>query len=99
MWLLENDWCLMVVNKYSYRMCEKIKKYVKILLLEFLNEDHILHFFSSVKRFFFDKLYIIFFLHALNHQIVLIIIIFIIIINRFHITIHLTNHYNVLSIL
>ena len=43
----------MVVNKSSYRMCAEIKKYVKILLLEFLNEDHILHFFSAVQRFFF----------------------------------------------
>ena len=30
----------------------KNKKDVMILLLEFLNEDHILHFFSSVQRFF-----------------------------------------------
>ena len=49
---LQNYWCLMVVNKYSYRMCAKIKKYVKILLLEFLNEDHILQFFSFVQRTF-----------------------------------------------
>ena len=51
-WLLENYWCLMVVNKHSYRMCAKIKKYVKILLLEFLNEDHILHFFLLYKLYF-----------------------------------------------
>ena len=51
-WLLESYWCLMVVNKFSYRMCAKIKKYVKILLLEFLNEDHILHCFTSMQIFF-----------------------------------------------
>ena len=27
--------CIMVVNKFSYRMCTKIKKYVMFLLLEF----------------------------------------------------------------
>ena len=41
-----------VVNKCSYRMCAKIKKYVKILLLEFLNENYILYFFL-VQNFFF----------------------------------------------
>ena len=56
-WLLENYWCLMVVNKYSYRMCVKIKKDVKILLLKLLNEDHIFHFFLLCKEIF-DKLYI-----------------------------------------
>ena len=44
--------CLMVVNKYNYRMCAKIIKYVKILLLEFLNEDHIINFFLLCKDFF-----------------------------------------------
>ena len=48
----------MIVNKYSSRMCEKIKKYVKILLLDFLNEDHILHYFLVFKEFF-DKLYFV----------------------------------------
>ena len=47
----------MVVNKYSYRMCAKIKNNIKILLLEFLNEDHILHIFLLCK-IFFDKLYV-----------------------------------------
>ena len=32
------------------------RKYVKILLLEFLNEDHILHFFLLCKDFF-DKMH------------------------------------------
>ena len=36
---------LLVVNKYSYRMCAKIKKYVEISLLEVLKEDDILQFF------------------------------------------------------
>ena len=45
--------CLkLVVSKYSYRMCTKIKKYIKILLLAYLNEDHIFHIFFSVQRFF-----------------------------------------------
>ena len=42
----------MAVDKFGYRMCEKIKKCVKILLLEFLNEDYILHFSTSVQQFF-----------------------------------------------
>ena len=42
----------------SYRMCTKIKKYVKVLLLEFWNEDHILYFFLLCKDFF-DRLYMI----------------------------------------
>ena len=37
-YLLENYWCIMVVNKYSYRMCEKIKQYL----------------FFSVQRFFWQ---------------------------------------------
>ena len=41
----------MVVNKSSYRMCAKRKKYVKILLLKFLNEDHNLHHFFLCKDF------------------------------------------------
>ena len=47
----------MFVNMYSYRMCAKIDKYIKIWL-QFLNEDHILHFFLLYKDFF-DKLYFI----------------------------------------
>ena len=42
----------MVVNKNSYRMCAKIKKYIKILLFEFLNEDHILYCILLCKDFF-----------------------------------------------
>ena len=41
---------LTVVNKNSYRMCEK--KYVKILLLKFWNEDHIFHIVFSMQIFF-----------------------------------------------
>ena len=47
----------MVVNKFSYRMCKKIKNYAKFLLLNFFNEDHILNFFSSVQRFFLQTVH------------------------------------------
>ena len=36
---------------YCIRMCVKIKKNVKILLLKYLNEDHILYFFLGAKIF------------------------------------------------
>ena len=39
----------MVVNQYSYGMCEKVKKFVKILLFELLSEDHILHFLTNCR--------------------------------------------------
>ena len=82
----------MVVNKYSYRMCTKIKKYVKILLLEFLYKDHILYFFLLCKDFF-DKLYVFFFLFSGKRAqeylcvytcIALMIIDFILILKHFH---------------
>ena len=44
-------------------VCKNKKKCVKILLLEFLNVDHILHFFLPGKDFF-DKLYV--YLHCFH---------------------------------
>ena len=56
---------LLVVNKYSYRMCAKIKKYVEISLLEVLKEDDILQFFFLLDKYFFDKLYIVIYRNCL----------------------------------
>ena len=45
----------MVVNKFSYRMSAKIKKYVKILMKAIF----IHYIFFLLSKDFFDKLYII----------------------------------------
>ena len=57
MWLLENYWCLMVVNESNYRMCAKVKSmwgfycwnsWLKIAFYSF--------FFCA--KIFFNKLYV-----------------------------------------
>ena len=67
----------MVVNKYSYRMCAIIKTVCKDDLLEFLNEDHILHSILLCKDVF-DKLYVRNIVKGMKRELTLIVINFII---------------------